>query len=194
MIIKFQNKLSRIIDIIYTFLLRKNFNKIGKNSLICFPCKIDNPANISIGDNVTVCKNVWLNAGVNKKDNTEPSLKIKDGCYISSYSHINAFEDVTLEKDVLVGEGVYFGDTIHSTEDYQKPIIQQEYKFQGKVVIGEGSHLCRNSTISSNCIIGKNCIICPSSFVIQKNIPDYSMLIGNPASLIEDYNKKNEKN
>ena len=41
--------------------------------------------------------------------------------------------------------------------------------------------------------LGKNCVICPNSFVVQREIPDYSMLIGNPASLIEDYNKKKWK-
>ena len=29
--------------------------------------------------------------------------------------------------------------------------------------------------------------------IVQREIPDYSMLIGNPASLIEDYNKKKWK-
>ena len=98
-----------------------------------------------------------------------------------------------IEKNVLIGEGVYFGDTIHATDNYNLPIIKQEYIFQGKVIIGEGSHLCRYSTISSECVVGKNVIICPNSFVVQKEIPSYSMAIGNPASLIEDYNKKNDK-
>ena len=193
MFLKVQNKLKRIIDKIYTYIICKSFMNFGKNSVICFPCKIDNPSNILIGDNVTICKNVWLNAGVKKRDDNQPSLNIKDGSYISSYTHINAFSDVTIERNVLIGEGVYFGDTIHSTDNYNLPIIKQEYIFQGKIIIGEGSHLCRNSTISSECIVGKNVIICPGSFVVQKEIPSYSMAIGNPASLIEDYNKKNDK-
>lgn len=194
MFLKIQKKLINLIDKIYTALIKKKFFKFGKNSIICFPCKIESRENISIGENVLICKNVWLNAGIKKINNNNPTLIIKDGCHISSYTHINAFEDVTIEKNVLVGEGVYFGDTIHSTEDYNIPIIQQKYKFQGKVIIGEGSHLCRYSTISSNCIVGKNSIICPNAFVVQNEIPDYSMSIGNPAILIEDYNKKNDKN
>ena len=189
MFFKIQHILLRLIDKLYTLIIKKKFYKFGNNSLISFPCKISSPENIFIGNNVIIGRNVWLNAG-NKKNN-KATLKIDDGCYISSYTHINAFKDVTVEKNVLVGEGVYFGDTIHSTEDYKVPIIKQNYKFVGKVVIGEGSHLLRYSTISSNCLIGKNCVICPNSFVVHREIPDYSMLIGNPASLIEDYNKKN---
>lgn len=193
MFLRIQNKISRLIDKIYTFLIKNNFNKFGKNSIICFPCKIDNPSNISIGDNVVICKNVWLNAGVKKREDNQSTLNIKDGSHISSHTHINAFLEVTIEKNVLIGEGVYFGDTIHATDNYNLPIIKQEYIFQGKVIIGEGSHLCRYSTISSECVVGKNVIICPNSFVVQKEIPSYSMAIGNPASLIEDYNKKNDK-
>lgn len=187
--LKILNKLDRIIDQIYTFFIKKNFREFGKNSLISFKCRFDFPENITIGSNVTICKNVWLNAGVVSRDDKLPTLVIGDGSYISSYSHINAFKEVIIEKNVLIGESVYLGDTIHSTEDYKTPIIKQEYIFKGKVIIGSGTHICRNSTISAECIVGKNCLISPNTFVIHKTIPDHTLAIGNPSTLIEDYNK-----
>ena len=74
---------------------------------------------------------------------------------------------VIIEKDVLIGESVYLGDTIHSTEDYDVPIINQKYVFKCKVIVGAGTHICRNSTISAECI-GRNCLISPNSFVNEK--------------------------
>ena len=189
-VFKILNKIERILDRIYTFFIKKNFKNFGKNSLISFKCKFNYPKNISIGSNVTICKDVWLNAGVESREDNLPTLIIGDGCYISSYSHINAFKEVIIEKDVLIGESVYLGDTIHSTDDYDIPIIKQKYVFKGKVVVGTGSHICRNSTISAECEIGRNCLISPNTFVVHKKIPDHTLAIGNPSTLIEDYNKK----
>ena len=141
---KIINKVERILDKIYTFFIKKSFKNFGKNSIISFKCKISYPQNISIGSNVTICKDVWLNAGIKSRDDNLPTLSIGDGCYISSYSHINAFQAVIIEKDVLIGESVYLGDTIHSTEDYDVPIINQKYVFKGKVIVGTGTHICRN--------------------------------------------------
>ena len=192
MSLKILKKIEQLINKFYTFLIKNNFKSFGKNSIISFNCKIDNPGNIIIGNNVTIKKNVWLNGGTINKEKNKQSLVIGDGCYISSYCHINAYEKVKIERDVLIGEGVYLGDTIHSTKSYNKPILKQEYTYMGPVTIGEGSHICRYSTISSKCKIGKNCIVSPNSFVIHEEIPDYSMAIGNPAEIIEDYNKNNE--
>lgn len=188
MFLKIFKKIENLIDKIYTLLIKKDFKSFGTNSIVSFNCKIDNPESIVIGNDVIIKKNVWLNAGTGD----QTSLIIDDGSYISSYCHINAYKDVKIEKNVLLGEGVYIGDTIHSTKDYKKPIIKQDYVFMGKVLVGEGSHICRYSTISSKCKIGKNCIISPNSFVIHEEIPDYSMAIGNPAEIINDYNKKND--
>ncbi len=191
-VLRILSKIERTIDKIYTFLIKKSFKSFGQNSIISYKCKINFPRNISIGNNVNICKNVWLNAGVEKRKDNLPTLKIGDGTYISSYSHINAFHSVEIENDVLIGESVYLGDTIHSTKDYNIPIIKQEYLNKGEVKIGTGSHICRNTTISSDCIIGKNCVISPNTFVIQKEIPDYSLAVGNPSTIIEDYNNQNE--
>ena len=189
---KLITKFQLLIDIIYTSLIQSSFKSFGNNSIISFHCILDNPGNIIIGNNVTIKKNVWLNAGIISKEKNQHSLIISDGCYISSYCQINAYKNVVIEKNVLIGEGVYFGDTIHSTKAYDKPILKQEYIFKGPVTIGEGSHLCRYSTISSNCKIGKNCITSPNSFVVHEEMPNYSMAIGNPAEIIENYNKKDE--
>mgnify|MGYP001480459782 CR=1 FL=1 len=110
---EYQLELDRIIDRIYTFLIRKSFKSFGKNSLISYKCRIDYPSNISVGSNVIICKNVWLNGGDRSLPNNTPTLTISDGCHISSYCHINAFHNVVIENDVLLAENVYLGDTNH---------------------------------------------------------------------------------
>ena len=125
LVIRILNKLDRIIDRIYTFLIRKSFKSFGKNSLISYKCRIDYPSNISVGSNVVICKNVWLNGGDRSLPNNTPTLTISDGCHISSYCHINAFHNVVIESDVLLAENVYLGDTNHQNSLKEMPIIKQ---------------------------------------------------------------------
>jgi acetyltransferase-like isoleucine patch superfamily enzyme len=182
---------SKIIDKIYTIVLRRKFKFCGKNVKIRFPITITNPKKISIGDNVFIGEHVWLNAGQNPtfsnnhNGNDDLNLIIKSGCYISRFSHINAFHHVCVMEDVLIGENVYLGDTDHSNKLKDIPIIKQIVEVKEKVIIGTGSHVCKNAIIASGVSIGKNSIVGPNAF-LTKNLPDYATAIGNPAFIIEN--------
>jgi acetyltransferase-like isoleucine patch superfamily enzyme len=112
----------RIVDKIYTIIIRKKFRYCGKNVTIRFPIIITKPEKISIGDNVFIGEHVWLNAGDNPLSNetqnheNDLTLLIKSGCYISRFSHINAFNSVHIMENVLIGENVYLGDADHSSK------------------------------------------------------------------------------
>lgn len=169
-----------------SFYYKKKLQSFGHNLVIRYACKIDNGKKISIGDNVFIGEHVWLNAGnINDKN---ISLMIGHGTYISRFTHINAFKKVIIEKDVLLGEGVYVGDTDHATKDKNLPIIKQGFETKGGVTIGTGSHICKGAVISAGVKIGKNVVVGPNSFVTQHDIPDYSLVIGNPAVIIENFN------
>lgn len=174
-----------MINKISTNFYKRKFKDVGDNIIIRYACKIDNGNKIVIGNNVFIGEHVWLNAGnINDKN---ISLEIKDGSYISRFCHINAFKKVIIENDVLLGEGVYIGDTDHATKNKNLPIIKQGFETKGEVIIGTGSHICKGAVISAGVKIGKNVVVGPNSFVTQHEIPDYSLVIGNPAVIIEDF-------
>ena len=183
------NIIEIFLDSIYTFLIKRSFYSFGKNSKISFKCKITNPQSISIGSNVFIKKNVWLNAGP-KNFSNKPFLVIEDGCQINTNTHINAYQNVQIKKFTLIGENVYFGDADHGTDDYSKPIIDQKIKIKAPVIIGSGTHICKNAILSSPIELGKNCLVAPNAYLIEKKLEDFSLAIGNPAVVIEDYNKK----
>ncbi len=175
-----------MINKLSTLYYKNSFNTFGKNSIIRYACKIDNGKKIKVGNNVFIGEHVWLNAG-NIFDK-QISLVIGDGCYLSRFVHINAFKNVIIENDVLLGEGVYIGDTDHATKDKNIPIIKQGFETKDKVLISSGSHICKGAVISAGVKIGRNVVVGPNSFVTQHEIPDYSLVIGNPATIIEDFN------
>lgn len=175
-----------MISKLITYFFKKKFKNVGKNVVVRYACKIDNGKKIQLGNDVFIGEHVWLNAG--NFDNKNISLEIRDGSYISRFCHINAFEKVIIEKDVLLGEGVYVGDTDHATKNKNLPIIKQGFETKGKVVIGTGSHICKGAVISAGVKIGRNVVVGPNSFVTQHEIPDYSLVVGNPAVIISDFN------
>lgn len=181
-------QLERILNKVSTLLLRGSFKKFGNKSIIKFGSTIKNPHNIEIGDNVFIDKNVWLNAGEEMREDKRATLIIKDGVYISRNTHINAFRDVVIEEDVLIGENVYFGDADHSTKLSDVPIIKQKVEIKNPVKIKSGCHLCRNSVIGAGVTVGKNSVIGPGAFVVDLDIEDNSMLLGNPAITIKKFN------
>ena len=184
MIEKILKKLDKYFENFTTFLNKKRFRRFGENSRIRYGCIINNPRLIELSENVFIGDHVWLNAGEGlNKDETK--LFIKKGSHVSRFSHINAFNGVIIEEDVLIAENVYIGDTDHKTSKKEVPIIKQGHEIKKSVVIKSGSFICKNAIINAGTTIGKRSIVAPNAFVIQKNIPDYSFVIGNPSRVFK---------
>ena len=62
---------------------------------------------------------------------------------------------------------------------------KQGNEIKGNVIIQRGSFICKNAIINAGTIVGKNSIIAPNALVVQKNIPDYSFVIGNPSRVFK---------
>lgn len=179
---KILSKLSKVFDLFTTFINKVRFKKFGKNSIIRYGCIINNPKLMELSDEVFIGDHVWLNAGegFNKE---ETKLFIRKGSHISRFCHINAFNKVVIEEDVLIAENVYIGDTDHKTLEKEIPIIKQGNQIKEKVIIKRGSFICKNAIINAGTTIGKNSIVASNAFVIQKDVPDYSFVVGNPSRI-----------
>jgi len=186
--IKLKNKLINLTYKIYTYLIKNNFNKFGKNSIIKFGIRLNHPNRINVGNNVIIEKNVWFNADDRFTQKNECTLNIYDGVNIGRYTQINAFKSVIIEENVLIAENVYIGDTDHKNSIKEIPISKQGVEYKGPVLIKKGAFICRNAIISGGITIGENAIVGPNSFII-KSVPKNKMAIGNPAKI---FNRKEE--
>lgn len=92
---------------------------------------------------------------------------------------------VTMKSGSGLGQHVFVSGFNHGYTDGERnssvqPLVKKE------VVIGEDSHIGANSVVVAGVHIGKRCQIGAGS-VVTKDIPDYSVAVGNPARVIKYY-------
>ncbi len=112
---------------------------------------------------------------------SQTDTEIYKGVYIGPQCNIGS---CIIEKNTLIASGVHImsGTGQHNFDDLNVPIQQQGGQYE-KIKIGEDSWIGNGSLIMAN--IGKKCIIGAGS-VVTKDIPDYSIAVGNPAKVIKN--------
>ncbi len=156
----------------------------GKGSSLGFPARVSSVKSIIIGDKVNIRPNSWLNCQTNRRNKDLISLRIGDGTYIGRFCQINAWESVTIEENVLIGDFVLISDCDHNFDNPELPIIYQGDKFKGQVHIKSGAWIGRNAVIMPGVSIGHNAVVGANS-VVTKNVLDNSVVGGVPARIIK---------
>lgn len=98
---------------------------------------------------------------------------------------------VHLGNKVGLGQHVFISGFNHGYENgeqdsNEQPLVKKE------VIIDDESHIGANSVVVAGVHIGKRCQIGAGS-VVTKDIPDYSVAVGNPARIIKQYNLQNKE-
>lgn len=172
---------------IYKLNKLKKFGNIGNNVRIDSSVKVINPQNIYIGSNVRVDAFCIFSA--------QHPIIIGNNVHISAYSQLSSSGGIiTLNDFVGISSRVNF---FTSSDDYSQgfltnPTIPDEYKkiksgpiiLENHVIIGCGSILMPNIILKTGCSVGA------LSF-INKNVPEFLIVGGNPLKLIGKRNKDN---
>lgn len=170
---------------------KSSLYKLGANSFLGEGSEIVGGHRISIGDNVMIKKDCWLNIAI-QQDHSQPQILIEDGCQIGKNFTISVSNKAHIEKNVLIGANVYIADCGHAYENIAEPIMYQGVSsYTNEVTIGEGTWLGINSVIVGNVRVGKGSIIAANSFV-NKDVPDYSVVAGSPAKVIKMFDSVTE--
>lgn len=132
-------------------------------------------------------------------------FQIGDDSVIEDFSTVNnAVGDVIIGKSSLIGVSnviigpVEIGDEVilaqnivisglnHGYEDVSKSPMRQKVT-TAIIRIGDKVWIGANSTITAGVTLGTHCIIGAGS-VVTKDIPPFSVAVGNPAKVIKTYN------
>lgn len=154
-------------------------------------CRITNPQKIEVGNNVIIDDNVeLLVTTVNEKHN-HPLLILGDFVHLSKFNCIGCSGKVVLESHVRLAPYVHITDRNHCYDDILSPIWKQPISVKD-VYIGSETGIGFGAQIMPGVHIGKHCVIAAGS-IVTKNVPDYSVVGGNPAKIIKQNNIKTKK-
>lgn len=131
--------------------------KIWHFSHIMPNCKIGK--NCNIGQNVVISPEVILGNNVKAQNN------------------ISIYTGVTCDDDVFLGPSMVFTNVINPRSAI---IRKHEY---AKTHVGKGASIGANATIVCGHDIGKFAFI-GAGAVVTKHVPDYALVVGNPARQI----------
>lgn len=155
------------------------FHKRGRNTVIFSRSRMDLvPYNhFEIGHYSTIEDFTLLNNGMGP-------VKIGNHVFIGASNVI--IGPVTLHDHIMTAQNVIMSGMDHGFQD-----VTVAFRYQpctvAEITIGEGCWIGANAVITSGVQIGKYSIIAAGS-VVTKNVPAYSMVAGNPAKLIKQFN------
>jgi acetyltransferase EpsM len=139
---------------------------------------------ISIGNNRTrkkIAEQVTHEIGtlIHPKSIISGSVKIEEGTVIMGGGVINA--DTAVGKHCIINTNASV-DHDCVIEDFVH--ISPNSALAGGVEVGEGSHIGIGASVIQGIKIGKWCVIGAGAVIIT-DIPDYSVVVGNPGRIIK---------
>ena len=117
--------------------------------------------NVFIGEKCIISKDTYIDTGVNIGNN----VKIQNG--------VSVFHGVTISDDVFIGPNVCF------TNDYFPRAFNENWKITD-TMIERGASIGANATIVCGNILGEYCMVGAGS-VVTRDVPPYTLVVGNPA-------------
>ena len=174
----------------YTPLFKSQCYKVGKNlNLVNGLPEINENIKLVIGNNICIySKNTSFGGG---KLNKKPKLEIGDNTFIGPGVKIGICEDLTIGKYCLIAARVIIIDNDGHPLNYEKrrgktPVSQDEVRpvvIGDDVWVGEGSFICKGVRIGNGAIIA-------ARSVVTKDVPEFTIVGGNPARMIRQIDNK----
>lgn len=162
-------------------LLIYNFGKIdlGKGASIQEHTAVEifKNGHLSIGTRTAICRGSILFVLNGAK------LSIGNNSYIGEYNNIRCTGKIRIGDNVRISQLITITDGQYNFSDKNRLIGNQGYQ-KGKVIIGDDVWVGSNSVILPGVKIGNGVVVGAGS-VITKNIPDYAVVVGNPARVIK---------
>lgn len=93
---------------------------------------------------------------------------------------------VTIGNDIRLAQNVVLSGLNHNYTDISLPIHAQGVS-TAPIVIEDETWIGSNAVIVAGVTVGKHCIVAAGS-VVTKSVPPYSVVVGNPAKVLKQYN------
>ena len=101
------------------------------------------------------------------------------GNYVKIQNNVSVYEGVTLEDYVFCGPSMVFTNI----KDPRSKYPQVGSKYYIKTLVKEGASLGANCTIVCGVTIGRYAFV-GAGAVVTKDVPDFALVVGNPARIV----------
>lgn len=110
------------------------------------------------------------------------------GNFVKIQNNVSVYEGVELEDYVFCGPSMVFTNILNPRSKY--PQVGAEYYI--KTLVKEGASLGANSTVVCGVTIGRFAFVAAGA-VVTKDIPDFALVMGNPARIKGWYSEAGHK-
>lgn len=179
--------IKRIRTRIFTLLISGAFKKCGFGTRIEPPFRFFNLGQISLGRNVMINRNCWIQVLEDQVKSQDPKLIIESNAAIGMDATISVVRKVVIGEYVLLARNVYISDHSHAFSDIRVPIMDQGIDHVAAVIIGRHTWLGQNVVVLPGVSIGEHCVIGANS-VVNSSIADFSVAAGVPARVVKRFN------
>jgi UDP-2-acetamido-3-amino-2,3-dideoxy-glucuronate N-acetyltransferase len=153
---------------------------------------IDENVEIGEGTKIWHFTHVQSGAKIGKKcvlgQNVNVGNNVIIGNYVKIQNNVSVYEGVTLEDYVFCGPSMVFTNIKDPRSKY--PQVGSQYYI--KTLVKEGASLGANCTIVCGTTIGRFAFVGAGS-VVTKDVPDFALVVGNPAKIVGWFSEAGEK-
>jgi acetyltransferase-like isoleucine patch superfamily enzyme len=160
--------------------------KIGKSFRVYAWPEINGPGKIIIGDKVSM-RLGFLRKPQFLTHTKDAVITIGNGCVMGG-TRISCVDSVAIGDEALLGSSTIIDSTIIPDK---KIASDREWKERHVRPIKIGNHFWAgvNSFVLCGCHIGDECVLGAGAVIHDKEVPDRSLLMGNPARKIAETRK-----
>jgi len=141
---------------------------------------IDEPCEIGEGTKIWHFSHIMSEAKIGKGCTIGQNIMIAHGVSIGNnvkiQNNVSVFEGVIIEDDVFLGPSMVFTNVTNP-----RSFISRRAEFE-KTVVKQGATIGANATVICGNTIGKYAFV-GAAAVVTKDIPDYALVVGNPARI-----------
>jgi len=144
---------------------------------------VDDGVEIGEGTKIWHFSHVQSGSKLGKKcvlgQNVNVGNNVNIGNFVKIQNNVSVYEGVTLEDYVFCGPSMVFTNILDPKCMY--PQVGAEFYIN--TLVKTGASIGANATIVCGNTLGKHCLI-GAGAVVTKDVPDYALMVGNPAKQI----------
>lgn len=164
----------------------KELQALGEGSVVKYPNHIGHGDLVSIGANTVILEYSRIQV-FPELTNVQGSITIGNHCYFGYRNCLLAGADIVIGDNNVFANDFCIVTYNHGTDpESEIPYMDQKLDKAAPVTIGNGNWFGNGSMVMPGVTVGDKCVIGAGS-IVTKDIPSYSMVAGNPARVIKQY-------